>query len=93
MVSSVLSACAGVAWIEQGRSVHAVAVKACVEGNVFVGSALVDMYGKYESIEDAERAFDEMPLWNLITWNALVGAYAHQGHADMALALFEEMCA
>ncbi|CAN6677161.1 unnamed protein product [Malus baccata var. baccata] len=88
----VLSACAGVVWIEQGRSVHAVAVKACVEGNVFVGSALVDMYGKYESIEDAHRAFDELPLWNLITWSAMVSAYAHQGHADIALALFEEMC-
>ncbi|KAM1742641.1 hypothetical protein ACFX15_012149 [Malus domestica] len=92
MVSSVLSACAGVAWLEQGRSVHSVAVKACVEGNVFVGSALVDMYGKCGCIEDAKRAFDEMPSRNLITWNAMVGAYAHQGLADMALALFKEMC-
>lgn len=93
MVSSVLSACSGLAWLEQGRSVHALAVKACVDRNVFVGSALVDMYGKCGSIEDAECAFDEMPSRNLITWNAMVGGYTHQGHANMALALFEEMSA
>lgn len=93
MVSSVLSACSGLAWLEQGRSVHALAVKACVDGNVFVGSALVDMYGKCGSIEDAECVFDEMPSRNLITWNAMVGGYTHQGHANMALALFEEMSA
>ncbi|XP_004303188.1 PREDICTED: pentatricopeptide repeat-containing protein At4g14850 [Fragaria vesca subsp. vesca] len=91
MVSSVLSACSGLAWLEQGRSIHALAVKACVDGNVFVGSALVDMYGKCGSIEDAECAFDMMPSRNLISWNAMVGGYTHQGHANTALALFEEM--
>ncbi|XP_031278205.1 pentatricopeptide repeat-containing protein At4g14850-like [Pistacia vera] len=91
MVSSVLSACAGMAGLELGRSVHALAVKACVEGNIFVGSALVDMYGKCGSIEDSELAFKEMPERNLVCWNAMIGGYAHQGLADMALALFEEM--
>ncbi|KAL6970432.1 Pentatricopeptide repeat-containing protein [Sarracenia purpurea var. burkii] len=91
MVSSVLSACAALAGLELGRSLHALAAKACIENNVFVGSALVDMYGKCGSIEDCERAFHEMSERNLVTWNALLGGYAHQGHADMALALFHEM--
>ena len=91
MVSSVLSACSGIAWLEQGRSIHALAVRACVDGNIFVGSALVDMYGRCGSIEDAELAFNEMPSRNVITWNAMVGGYTHQGHVDMALSLFEEM--
>ncbi|KAE9453167.1 hypothetical protein C3L33_14931, partial [Rhododendron williamsianum] len=38
MVSSVLSACAGLAGLELGRSVHALAAKACIEKNVFVGT-------------------------------------------------------
>ncbi|XP_073036139.1 pentatricopeptide repeat-containing protein At4g14850 [Primulina eburnea] len=91
MVSSVLSACAGLAALEAGRVVHGLVVKACIEGNMFVGSALVDMYGKCGSIEDCEAAFYEMPRRNLICWNALIGGYAHQGHADMALELFTEM--
>ncbi|OIT37300.1 PREDICTED: pentatricopeptide repeat-containing protein At4g14850 [Nicotiana attenuata] len=91
MISSALSACAGMAVLELGRSIHGLAVKACIESNIFVGSALVDMYGKCGNIEDCESAFYEMPERNLITWNAVMGGYAHQGYADMALNLFEEM--
>ncbi|KAL5070092.1 hypothetical protein RYX36_020979 [Vicia faba] len=91
MISSVLSACAELGELELGRSVHTLAVKACVEENIFVGSALVDLYGKCGSIENAEQVFSEMPERNLVTWNAMIGGYAHQGDVDMALRLFEEM--
>lgn len=91
MISSVLSACAELGVLELGKSVHALAVKACVEENIFVGSALVDLYGKCGSIENAEQVFSEMPQRNLVTWNAMIGGYAHQGDVDMALGLFEEM--
>ncbi|KAL4024896.1 hypothetical protein IC575_013269 [Cucumis melo] len=91
MVSSVLCACAGLSEIEFGRSVQALAVKACVEQNIFVASALVDMYGKCGSIDNAVQAFNAMPERNLVSWNALLGGYAHQGHANKAVALLEEM--
>ncbi|KAL8209815.1 hypothetical protein R6Q57_006547 [Mikania cordata] len=91
IVSSVISACAGIAGMEMGRLVHAISLKACIDGNVFVGSALVDMYAKCGNLEDCKKVFDEMPERNLITWNALLGGYAHLGHAEMALSLFEEM--
>lgn len=46
MVSSILTVCAGLTGLEHGRAVHRAAVRACVDSNVFVGSALVDTYGK-----------------------------------------------
>jgi pentatricopeptide repeat protein len=91
MISSVLSACAELGGLELGRSVHALAVKACVEDNIFVGSALVDLYGKCGIIENAEHVFSELRERNLVTWNAIIGGYAHKGDIDMALRLFEEM--
>ncbi|WCJ23785.1 Pentatricopeptide repeat (PPR) superfamily protein [Euphorbia peplus] len=91
LVSSVMSACAGLAGLEMGLSVHALAVKACLVGDIFVGSALVDMYGKCGSIKDSEKAFYEMPDKNLVTWNAMISGYAHQGHAELAIQLFEQM--
>ncbi|KAF6139993.1 hypothetical protein GIB67_020384 [Kingdonia uniflora] len=91
MFSSVLSACAGLSVLEMGRSMHGLAVKACVDERVYVGSALVDMYGKCGNIEESRHAFDELPKRNLVTWNAMMGGYTHQGHADMALALLKEM--
>jgi hypothetical protein len=52
--ASVLCACARLAALER---VHGVVVKSDVGGNVFVNSALVDMFLKCSSLEEAHRAF------------------------------------
>ncbi|CAL9151571.1 unnamed protein product [Musa hybrid cultivar] len=91
IVSSVLTTCAGLSGLDLGRSLHAAAIRSCINGNIFVGSALVDMYGKCGSIRDAEQAFEEMPERNLISWNALIGGYTQLGNAHMALTVFDEM--
>ncbi|KAJ8747469.1 hypothetical protein K2173_008766 [Erythroxylum novogranatense] len=91
MVSSFISACGALAALELGRLAHALAVKACVEGNIVVGSALVDMYGRCGSIEDCKQTFHEMHERNLVTWNAMINGYAHQGCANMAITLFDQM--
>ncbi|KAG2649210.1 pentatricopeptide repeat-containing protein At4g14850-like [Panicum virgatum] len=91
MVSSVLTTCAGLLGLDQGRALHAVAVRSCIDANIFVASALVDMYGKCGGIEDAEQVFLDMPQRNLVTWNAMVGGYAHIGDAWNALAVFDDM--
>jgi len=91
MVSSVLTTCAGLLGLDLGRALHAVAVRSCIDANIFVASASVDMYGKCGGIRDAEQVFFEMPQRNLVTWNAMIGGYAHIGDAWNALAVFDEM--
>ncbi|TVU25015.1 hypothetical protein EJB05_27489, partial [Eragrostis curvula] len=91
MISSVLTTCAGLLGLDLGRALHAVAVRSCIDANIFVASALVDMYGKCGGVEDAELVFSEMPQRNLVTWNAMIGGYAHVGDARNALAIFDEM--
>ncbi|PWZ29145.1 Pentatricopeptide repeat-containing protein [Zea mays] len=91
MVSSVLTTCAGLLGLDLGRALHAVAVCSCIDSNIFVASALVDMYGKCGGIEDAEQVFFEMPQRNLVTWNAMIGGYAHIGDAHNALSVFDKM--
>jgi pentatricopeptide repeat protein len=91
MVSSVLTTCAGLLGLDLGRALHAVVVRSCIDSNIFVASALVDMYGKCGRIEDAEQVFFEMPQWNLVTWNAMIGGYAHIGDAHNALSVFDKM--
>ncbi|KAF3785955.1 Pentatricopeptide repeat-containing protein DWY1 [Nymphaea thermarum] len=60
----------------------------------YVGSALVDMYGKSGSICDADQVFYEMPERNLVTWNAMIYAYSQYGHGglvDGGLSFFNSM--
>ncbi|CAN6460405.1 unnamed protein product [Victoria cruziana] len=90
-ISGALCASAIAAAYEQGRMIHAHAVGIGLDTNVFVGSALVDMYGKCGIISNAQVAFDSIAARNLVSWNAIIMAYAQQGNADAALKLFAEL--
>ncbi|CAM6079031.1 unnamed protein product [Sphagnum tenellum] len=88
----VLTACARVVALEEGRRVHEEIVQAGVESNVFVNSSLVDMYAKCGSLEDAWRVFNRMPIRDMVSWTAMLGGYAMHGRGKEALRHFEQMC-
>ncbi|XP_076884283.1 putative pentatricopeptide repeat-containing protein At5g09950 [Bidens hawaiensis] len=90
-LASVLSACASVATLERGMEVHVCAVRADVDADIVVGSALVDMYSKCGRIEYASRFFNLMPVKNVYSWNSMISGYARHGNGDKALKIFEKM--
>lgn len=45
------------------------------ETDVFVGTALVDMYAKFRRIQDARAVFDKMPQRDLVCWNTMIAGY------------------
>eukprot|EP01018_Ginkgo_biloba_P031908 Gb_25357 [translate_table: standard] len=89
--ASILPACANLAALEQGKEVHEDIIRSGFQSDVFVGSALVDMYAKCGSLEDACRVFGKMPRRNVVSWNAMIVAYAMHGCGKEALQLFEQM--
>ncbi|PSS06462.1 Pentatricopeptide repeat-containing protein [Actinidia chinensis var. chinensis] len=89
--ATVLSACASVETLERGMEVHASAIRAHLESDVVVGSALVDMYSKCGRVDYASRFFELMPLRNVYSWNSMISCYARHGHGDKALDLFTKM--
>eukprot|EP01018_Ginkgo_biloba_P021808 Gb_31465 [translate_table: standard] len=89
--ASVLPACANLAALEHGKNIHEDIVRSGFQYDVFVGSALVDMYGKCGSIENAQQVFDKMPTRNVVTWTAMIVGYAMHGRGKDALLLFEQM--
>uniref|UniRef100_A0A0E0LDP2 Potassium transporter n=1 Tax=Oryza punctata TaxID=4537 RepID=A0A0E0LDP2_ORYPU len=94
--ASVLCACARLAALEHGRRVHGVMVKSRVGGgggggNVVVDSALVDMYLKCSSPEEARRAFAAAPARNVTMWTAVISGHGQHGRVAEALALFDQM--
>eukprot|EP00253_Pinus_taeda_P001147 PITA_01147 len=89
--ASVLSACANLTALEEGMVIHAKIIKNGFLSDVFVGSALVDMYAKCDSIENARKCFDRMPERNTVSWTTMIRAYVHNGHSDEALKLFRQM--
>eukprot|EP01018_Ginkgo_biloba_P018941 Gb_33115 [translate_table: standard] len=89
--ASVLSACASLATLTQGKEVHAHIIRSEFESNIFVGSSIVDMYAKCGSIRDASQVFERMPKRDRVSWNTMILGYAQNGHSKEALLLFEQM--
>ncbi|XP_017244497.1 putative pentatricopeptide repeat-containing protein At5g37570 isoform X2 [Daucus carota subsp. sativus] len=88
---SLLKVCARELAVRDGWVVHGVIVRCGVEGDVFVGSSLVDFYGKCREIECARKVFDEMSVRNEVSYTAMIVGYANVGDFEMAVSLFEEM--
>ncbi|PQP98395.1 pentatricopeptide repeat-containing protein [Prunus yedoensis var. nudiflora] len=71
-VTSILSACAQLGAISLGKWVHGLIKSKNLESNIYVLTALVDMYAKCGSIVEARKLFDLMTEKNVVTWNAMI---------------------
>ncbi|XP_020587128.1 putative pentatricopeptide repeat-containing protein At2g01510 [Phalaenopsis equestris] len=89
--SSILSATATLALLVLGKQIHSSAIQLGISSNVFVGSALLDMYAKCGCLDDTHQALNEMPVQNIVTWNAMITAYGQNGSAEEAMKVFDEM--
>ncbi|XP_074270345.1 putative pentatricopeptide repeat-containing protein At5g37570 [Silene latifolia] len=74
-----------------GFGVHGLLIKYGIDDDLFVGSSLVDFYGKCRLLGDAQKVFDEMPVRNEVSWTTLVMAYANDGELGSARRVFDEM--
>jgi pentatricopeptide repeat protein len=59
--------------------------------NVYVLTALVDMYAKCGRVGAARSLFDSARERHVITWNAMIHGYGSHGLGRAAVELFEEM--
>ncbi|XP_057458405.1 pentatricopeptide repeat-containing protein At5g04780, mitochondrial-like [Lotus japonicus] len=89
--SSLLNACANLSAYEQGKQLHVHAIKFGFMSDTFASNSLVNMYAKCGSIEDADRAFSEIPKRGIVSWSAMIGGLAQHGHGKEALQLFNQM--
>ncbi|GAB2267179.1 hypothetical protein Dimus_002163 [Dionaea muscipula] len=91
---NVLSSCAnsdGLGALNQGKQIHGSIIKNEKELTVFLGTALISMYGKLGCLRSATKIFDQMKFKQVCTWNALISSMASNGQEMHALDLFERM--
>ncbi|XP_004491829.1 pentatricopeptide repeat-containing protein At5g15300 [Cicer arietinum] len=89
---SLLSACAELGDLENGRKVHAEIMEISMgKVNTLLGNALVDMYAKCGNIEEAIHVFWSIRDKDVISWNTVIVGLAFHGHGEESLGLFKEM--
>lgn len=88
---SILTACGSISACGFGAQVHGCIVRSGFGANVFVGSALVDMYSKCGDLSNARRMLETMEVDDPVSWNSMIVGCVRQGLGEEALSLFRIM--
>ncbi|XP_024995880.1 pentatricopeptide repeat-containing protein At3g22150, chloroplastic [Cynara cardunculus var. scolymus] len=90
-IASILPGCSLVGNARLGKQVHAFSIRRVLDHNVFVHSALVDMYSKLGIIAFAENVFSLSPEKNAVTYTNMIMGYGQHGMGKKSLDLFNSM--
>ncbi|KAI8534284.1 hypothetical protein RHMOL_Rhmol10G0078400 [Rhododendron molle] len=89
---SVLKACAGGQALNCGMEVHNRVIKSGMGFDLFVGSAIVDMYCKCAKVEEAEKLHDRMEeQQSMVSWNAMISGFSSAEKSEEAQKFFSRM--
>nr|XP_010936370.3 pentatricopeptide repeat-containing protein At1g08070, chloroplastic [Elaeis guineensis] len=86
-----LSACAHLGALNQGLWIHNYIRNHGLRLNVFVGTALIDMYMKCGVVDEALKVFRAMRVKNVFSWNSLMSGFAMNGRGEVAMEAFDMM--
>ncbi|KAF2320069.1 hypothetical protein GH714_023067 [Hevea brasiliensis] len=75
----VLKACSALQAIEPGKDIHVHAKRLRLDSDVYVSTALVDMYAKCGCLDDAETVFIDMPRRDVVAWNSMIAGFSLHG--------------
>lgn len=86
-----IRACADLAVIKLGIQGVSHALKFGLSSDVSVANSIVTMYSRCGQIKEAQKVFDSIYVKNLISWNAMMAAYAQNGLGRKVIETFEDM--
>ncbi|PIA37183.1 hypothetical protein AQUCO_03000042v1, partial [Aquilegia coerulea] len=90
-VRSTIIACAQVGSVELARWMDTYIEKSEHRNDVFVNTALIDMYAKCGSVDSARSVFNRTLHKDVVVWSAMIVGYGLHGRGREAIDLFHEM--
>ncbi|XP_065871064.1 pentatricopeptide repeat-containing protein At1g06143 [Euphorbia lathyris] len=90
-MATVISACAHLGALDLGKEIHHYLMQNGFKFDVYIGSALIDMYAKCGNLDTSMLVFIKLQEKNLFCWNSMIEGLAAHGYAEEALKLFGEM--
>ncbi|XP_068319098.1 putative pentatricopeptide repeat-containing protein At3g49142 [Pyrus communis] len=75
----VIKACGFARDWRLGKKVHGDVIECGYALDVFVGNALIGLYGKFGQVETARKVFYKIPQRNVVSWSSMIGVYAQNG--------------
>ncbi|XP_022132921.1 putative pentatricopeptide repeat-containing protein At5g37570 [Momordica charantia] len=88
---SLLKACASEGKVIEGMVLHGSILRCGVDGDLYVTTSLVNVYGKGGLVDCARKVFDGMSQKNVVSWTAMIVGYSNIGNLVEAKKLFDSM--
>ncbi|KAH6759734.1 Tetratricopeptide repeat superfamily protein [Perilla frutescens var. frutescens] len=85
-----IKSCSALGDINSGKQAHQQAFVFGYVSDIFVSSALINMYAKCGQLGDARHLFDGIPQRNAVSWTSMINGYVQNDCAREALLLFKE---
>ncbi|KAK9104034.1 hypothetical protein Scep_020878 [Stephania cephalantha] len=86
-----IKSCSNLLDIDSGKQIHQQGLVFGFETDLFVSSALVDMYSKCGELGAARKVFDEIPVRNVVSWTSMITGYVQNEEGNEALLMFKEL--
>ncbi|KAI3965292.1 hypothetical protein MKW92_040837 [Papaver armeniacum] len=90
-LSLVLQACGRSVNDRDGKRIHTHVWKLGFLSDLFVQTALIEMYAKCGTLDIAEKVLDEMGEPDLVSYNVMLAEYVRVGEIESARRLFDKM--
>ncbi|XP_024979814.1 pentatricopeptide repeat-containing protein At4g39530 [Cynara cardunculus var. scolymus] len=88
---AMITAASNLASLPIGHQFHTQLSKTGLNLDPFVTNALLDMYAKCGSKQEAQNLFDSTVCRDIVCWNSMILTYAQHGDAKESLKVFERM--
>lgn len=90
-ILSVIQACSELGYLEKGKWVHHKLITYGVRKDLYIYTALTDMYAKCGDLRSAQGVFDMMVERSVVSWSVMIAGYGMHGEINAAISLFSQM--
>lgn len=91
IIVCVLKACVCTMNMELGKQVHGLLFKLGSSRNISLTGSLINFYGKFRCLEDADFVFSQLKRHNTVVWTAKIVNNCREGHFHQVFNDFKEM--
>ncbi|KAK7407407.1 hypothetical protein VNO78_09306 [Psophocarpus tetragonolobus] len=88
---SAVQACSNSGYLDKGKWIHHKLIVSGLQKDLYIDTALVDMYAKCGDLKTAQGVFDNMPEKSVVSWSTMISAYGIHGQLTAATTLFTKM--
>lgn len=88
-LTTALSICSSISTLKHGKQVHSYILRHWFIDEMSLGNGLITMYAKCGVLDCSSKVFDCMSDRDVVSWNAIISAFAQYGEGKKAVQYFK----